>query len=82
MMTKLRCRRISNPPAEKDGFRILADLLQPFHEKRFSANAIDRESFFARSYAFSPRKCSFANSMSCTNSRVPRYLPFLSRTAM
>lgn len=81
-MNELRCKRISHPPVEKDGFRILADLLQPFHEKRFSANAIDRESFFARSYACFLRKCSFANSMSCTNSMVPRYLPFLSRTAM
>ncbi len=42
-----------------------------------------REAFcFTRYYLFSPIKCSFANSMSCTSSTVPRYVPELSRTAM
>ena len=53
-MNDLRCKRISHPPVEKDGFRILADMLQPFHEKRFSANAIDRESFFRAKLCFLP----------------------------
>ena len=81
-MNELRCKRISHPPVKKEGFRILADMLQPFHEKDSLPMPSTENLFFARSYPFAPRKCSFANSMSCTNSRVPRYLPFLSRTAM
>lgn len=59
MMNELRCKRISHPPVEKDGFRILADMLQPFHEKRFSANAIDRESFFCAKLCLLPEKMFF-----------------------
>ena len=59
---------------------LFVDRLQ-FHEKRFFSRS-RRIFFVAQNQACLPRKCSFANSMSCTSSRVPRYLPAPSRTAI